>query len=133
MEDVPAGATKLPPPVNIDLNDVMKHHPLITDFGPLPSQDQIYSAMQHPPDSGGPGPGLAIVPPIVGNIIGSPIGISTVPGGRNPHRRPVRNPDRNRTGGDGVGTAPLRDVANPNSKPTKPKPTATPSRKKQTG
>src|SRR5437763_10850324 len=28
MEDVPAGATKLPPPVNINLADVMQHHPL---------------------------------------------------------------------------------------------------------
>ena len=44
MLDVPAGATTLPMPVNIDLNQVMKTHPLITDFGPLPSRDLIAAA-----------------------------------------------------------------------------------------
>ena len=41
MEDVPAGATKLPPPVDIDVKGVMKKHPLIRDFAPLPSRDLI--------------------------------------------------------------------------------------------
>ncbi len=36
MIDVPAGATTLPMPVNVDLNDIMRNHPLITDFKPLP-------------------------------------------------------------------------------------------------
>jgi hypothetical protein len=38
MLDVPAGATKLPSPVDIDLDQVMKTSPLITDFPPLPGQ-----------------------------------------------------------------------------------------------
>lgn len=46
MLDVPAGATTLPMPVDIDLNEVMKTHPLITDFGPLPSRDLITAAAQ---------------------------------------------------------------------------------------
>ncbi|MDQ6940871.1 MAG: FecR family protein, partial [Verrucomicrobiota bacterium] len=38
MLDVPAGATTLSEPVNIDANQVMKTHPLIVGFPPLPSQ-----------------------------------------------------------------------------------------------
>ena len=41
MIDVPPSATTLPMPVNIDLNDVMRNNPLITDFKPLPSQPLI--------------------------------------------------------------------------------------------
>ena len=41
MIDVPAGATTLPDPVNINLNQVMKTHPLIVGFPPLPSRDAI--------------------------------------------------------------------------------------------
>ena len=37
MLDVPAGATTLPMPVNIDLKRTMKEHPLIAGFPPLPS------------------------------------------------------------------------------------------------
>lgn len=44
MVDVPAGAITLPDPVAIDLQDVMKKHPLLTDFPPLPSQDLIVAA-----------------------------------------------------------------------------------------
>jgi hypothetical protein len=76
MEDVPAGATKLPRPVNINLNDVMKHHPLITDFPPLPSQDLIYATMRDQPVQGEPvGPGPAVIPPVIGGILGGPVAI----------------------------------------------------------
>lgn len=136
MEDVPAGATKLPPPVNIDLNDVMNKHPLITEFPPLPSQDQIYSTMRNPPTASEPG-GPVIIPPIIGNVIAPAIGvgIGTSSGGRRGVRRQEpRNPRGTGKPQDGIGnTAPLRDVATPNSYPGKPKPTATPSRKKKTG
>lgn len=58
MLDVPAGATTLPMPVNIDLNDVMQNHPLITDFKPLPSRPLILAAAQQqaapPPRTSGP-------------------------------------------------------------------------------
>jgi hypothetical protein len=66
MIDVPAGATTLPMPVNIDLNQLMRTHPLITDFKPLPSQPLILAAAQQPPPEPPPsysGPNIII--PIV--------------------------------------------------------------------
>ena len=51
MYDVPAGAAKLPPPVNVDLNQIMKTSPLITDFPPLPSQRLILEAAHKRPSS----------------------------------------------------------------------------------
>jgi hypothetical protein len=41
MIDVPAGATTVPPPVDIDLNQVVRTHPLVTDFPQLPSYPSI--------------------------------------------------------------------------------------------
>jgi hypothetical protein len=51
MLEVPAGATTLPLPTNVDLDDVMRKHPLITDFPPLPSRDLILTVgqQQQPP------------------------------------------------------------------------------------
>jgi hypothetical protein len=46
MLDVPAGATTLPLPVEIDIDQMMRTHPLITDFGPLPSRELIAAAAQ---------------------------------------------------------------------------------------
>ena len=53
MLDVSAGAIALPLPANVDLNQIMKTHPLITDFGPLPSRDLIQAAIRQavPPRS----------------------------------------------------------------------------------
>jgi hypothetical protein len=50
MLDVPAGATTLPLPTDVDLNEIMRKHPLITDFRPLPSRDLILAVgqQQHP-------------------------------------------------------------------------------------
>lgn len=98
MLDVPAGATILPMPVDIDLNQVMKTHPLVTGFRPLPSRDLIAEAARRPrpggpddepvydgrPVAGGPRfPGISIPP--------------FFPGGGNPGGRPGRNPPN--TGG----------------------------------
>ena len=91
MEDVPAGATKLPPPVNIDVNDLMKKHPLITDFPPLPNRDAIYAGPSQP--SGGGGPGLSVNVPVLGTLVGP------VPFRPNIPRQPT-NPGTN----DGVET-----------------------------
>lgn len=49
--DVKAGAIKLPEPVDVDLDQLMKTHPLITDFPPLPSED-----LSVPPTKGQPKP-----------------------------------------------------------------------------
>lgn len=68
MIDVPPGAKTVPPPVDIDLNQVMRTHPLITDFRPLPSYPLIVAAANQQ-SAGGPiyqgrpvGPS-AILPP----------------------------------------------------------------------
>lgn len=83
MLDVPAGATTLPMPTNVDLNQIMKTHPLITDFRPLPSRDLIAAASQQqpPPEPGPRGPSFFPIPTI--NFGG---GFTTGP------RRPPRNP-----------------------------------------
>jgi FecR protein len=67
MLDVPPGATRLPMPVNVDLNDIMRNHPLITDFKPLPSQPLIMAAAQQappPPPPSYSGPTISVVPVI---------------------------------------------------------------------
>lgn len=88
MLDVPAGATTLPMPTNVDLNQIMKTHPLITDFRPLPSRDLIAAAAQQqpPPDPGPRGPSIWPIVPVI-NFGG---GITTGP------RRPPRNPPGSR-------------------------------------
>jgi hypothetical protein len=53
MLSVPAGAIKVPPPENVDLDQVAKTHPLLTDFPPLPSDELIRTAIKK--QSGGPG------------------------------------------------------------------------------
>lgn len=138
MEDVPAGATKLPPPVNIDLNDVMQHHPLITGFGPLPSQDQIYATMNQPVTGQPVGGGPAVIAPIIGNLIGGgtvAIGPGPIGGGTGRGTR-TKNPDR-RTGGryGERGPKPSRDVPTTNAagKRSYPTPTPSPRRKPKTG
>jgi hypothetical protein len=80
MIDVPPGATTVPLPVNVDLNDIMKKHPLITDFPPLPSRDLIAatSQQQQPPPSG---PSVLPVLPVVIDLFGGGF-----------HHGPHRNP-----------------------------------------
>ena len=63
MVDVPPGAKTIPPPTNFDINDLMRKHPLITDFPPLPSRDLIVAASQQQPPQSGP-PTFPIVPVI---------------------------------------------------------------------
>jgi hypothetical protein len=145
MEDVPAGATKLPPPVNFDLNDVMQHHPLITDFPPLPSQDQIYATANQPVAGQPVGGGPAMIVPIIGGLIGGgPISIGPGPIGGGSGHRGSKYPGRRTGGHDGTGThdgghtsAPLRDVPTTHGagKSTYPKrtPTPIPKRKPKVG
>ena len=101
MLDVPAGATTLPLPTNVDLNQIMNSHPLITDFPPLPSRDLIVAASQQPPPPGPPpsGPSTFPVLPVI-DLLGG--GLNRGP--RGPHRNP---PDRRSqpspTPGPGIG------------------------------
>lgn len=70
MLDVKAGATTLPPPVEVDLNQVMKTSPLITDFPPLPSQGLILAAIRDQASQGG-GPVIYQGRPVAGQPGGS--------------------------------------------------------------
>ncbi len=96
MLDVPAGATRLPKPVNIDLDQLMRTHPLIVDFQPLPSLPLIMAVMkQQPPSSSGPpqrsivtGPPSSSGPP-TGPAVGPPP-IVPDPGGTNVGKPPSR-------------------------------------------
>ena len=91
MLDVPAGATTLPLPVNIDLKRTLKEHPLLAGFPPLPSQGLILAAAENQssgagepvyqgqPVAGqptGPGfPGFGLPPILVGGgTVGNPRG-----------------------------------------------------------
>jgi hypothetical protein len=94
MIDIPAGATTLPMPVNVDLNDIMRNHPLITDFKPLPSQPLIMAAAQQPPPAPAPPP-----PPPITFTGPSIVPVINFGGGFNrpPHRgpQPSRSPGNN--------------------------------------
>jgi hypothetical protein len=106
--EVPAGATTLGMPQEIDLDEVMKTHPLITNFRPLPSRDLIAEAARNQangeqiydgrPVSGQPrGPSIGI-----GIGIGGLFGGGPNVGGRDPRRPPrgQRAPTRDRSPND---------------------------------
>lgn len=120
MLDVPAGARTLGMPRNIDLNDVMKSHPLITGFRPLPSRDLILAAARNPGRPGPPDEPIYQGRPVDGDEPpGGPaisIGLGGFPGGfpgtRNPGRRPGRQ-----TGNNPRPPSNQRQPA-PNAKPT---------------
>lgn len=89
MIDVPPGATTLPMPVNIDLNDVMRNHPLITDFKPLPSQPLIMAAAQQAPPA--PAPPPTYTGPQINIDIGGLLGGTRHHGPRRDPRQPPSN------------------------------------------
>jgi hypothetical protein len=62
MVDVPPGATTVPLPTNFDLNDLMRNHPLITGFPPLPSRDLIVATSQQQPPPAPPPSGPSVFP-----------------------------------------------------------------------
>ena len=110
MLDVPPGATKLPPPVDIDLDQLMKTSPLITGFPPLPRQSLISAA----PPTGGP----RVYP-------GLPVSVGVAPfgpgfGPRGPGRRPGH-------GQGGQGLQPTGPASRPQApgRPIGAKPTPT--------
>ena len=96
MLDVKAGATTLPDPVTVDLSQIMKSHPLITDFPPLPSQALIVAAMQNQQGSAAKGERVYPSNPVTGQPAGGQqtgylpplIGggaVFPLPGGRGSH------------------------------------------------
>jgi hypothetical protein len=107
MLEVPAGATTLPLPTNIDLNQIMNSHPLITDFPPLPSRDLIVAASRQPPPPGPPpsGPSTFPILPVIdllsGGLNRGPHGPRRNPPGDHPQPSPTRGPVTGR--GPGAG------------------------------
>ena len=127
MLDVPAGATTLPMPVNIDLNEIMRTHPLITDFKPLPSQPLIMAAAQQPPPAPPPsysGPTILPIIPILPVINFGP--------NRDPHPTRTPHPVTNHQppGTTRPPTTNKQPTTTPSAPPvinrTNPKPTYTP-------
>lgn len=117
MVDVPPGAKTIPPPTNFDINDLMKKHPLITDFPPLPSRDLIAAAaQQQPPQAAGPA-AIPIVPVVNLGGIGIPLGPRGTGGtrgsGRNPTGGQTQPTSPTTPPGTGQGTA-----VGPNRPPT---------------
>lgn len=124
MEDVPLGATKLPPPTNINIDDVMNKNPLITDFPPLPSRDLIYASKGQ-----ATAPGSVVVPPIISGLLGTAIGVA----GGGTHVRERNRPDTTR-GGKSKETNtryPDTQVGTGGKSNTESKPTPTPSKRKK--
>jgi hypothetical protein len=113
MLDVPAGASTLPMPVNVDLNEIMRTHPLITDFKPLPSQPLIMAAAQQPPPPTYNGPVGPVIDP-------RPTGPGPRPVGPDP--RPTLTPKPQNTRTPRPITEPP-DTTKPTPTPTKPTPT----------
>jgi hypothetical protein len=116
MIDVPAGATTLPMPVNVDLNDIMRNHPLITDFKPLPSQPLIMAAAQQPPPEPPPSYSGPNIYPILPVINFGP--------NRGPRPNHPTNPPTRPTPGPVVNRPPGTTKPPPSN--TKPTPTPTP-------
>ncbi|HVF72843.1 MAG TPA: FecR domain-containing protein [Chthoniobacterales bacterium] len=118
MLDVPAGATNLPTPVNIDLDQLMRTHPLIVDFGPLPSLPLIQAVTKKQP----PAPPSRTPPPPPSVVKPSPTPTGPASGGSGKSPRPFPTPRRNI---DPTPTAPPDVTRPPRFSPT-PKPIPTP-------
>ena len=132
MIDVPAGATKLPPVTNADLNQIMKKDPLITNFRPLPSQDLIYATAKQPPPAAtsqptGSGPDVI---PILGSLIGAglglPINIGSGGGGTK-----AKSPKGDQAKHSGSKEHDDDETGMSGAKGTKPHASATPSKRRK--
>jgi hypothetical protein len=121
MLDVPAGATTLPMPQNFDVNQLMRTHPLITDFKPLPSEPLIMAVAQQPPPPVYTGPNIY---PVIN------------PRGPGPVINPPPRPDRNPPSSQPPGTKPPRPRRYPpgtTQPPTRTQPSPTPGPILKTG
>src|ERR1041385_2526639 len=101
MVDVPAGATKMPQPVDINVRQAMSS-PLITDFPPLPSQNVIMT---------GPRPVYPSNP-----VAGQPVR-GFPPIFPNPPGRPGRGRNPGGGGGTNVGTGSTTTGTQPQPQP----------------
>jgi hypothetical protein len=128
MLNVPAGATTLPNPENIDLNQVMNSHPLIVGFPPLPSQKLISEAAKNP-RGGAPNEPVYQGQPVSGGVPGLTGGIGlpglTIPpffGGSGN----IGNPGGGRPNNPKRGDTETKGQTKPQPKPT-PRPGRSPN------
>lgn len=123
MVDVPPGATTVPLPTNIDLNDLMRNHPLITGFPPLPSRDLIVAAsQQQPPPSG---PSVFPILPVINFGGGFNTGPRHNPPGHHPQPSPGPRGPSPGPRGPSTGEGPVTGqgpVVGPNKNPPSPPP-----------
>lgn len=135
--NVNAGAKKLPKPGRVDLRRIMRTHPLIKNFPPLPSLDLIAAEMrkQNPnlpiprlPSGVGTGGNVNLPPPGPPPTLGGYPGLIPSPRRPSPTPRPTVVP---------TPTATVKPTPRPTPKPTprptfspkpSPKPTFTPRR-----
>jgi len=124
--DVPANATTLPDPYNIDLNETMKKHPLLAEFPPLPSQDLIVAAAREQQNREPVYPGQ----PVAGGSIRTGGGGLRIPPGLFPN--PIANPGgRGRTNPGGQKADPSDQTSEGSSqRGPRQSPTPTPSKKR---
>ena len=127
MVDVPPGAKTVPLPTNFDLNELMRKHPLITDFPPLPSRDLIVAASQQqpppaPPNSGS-GPSAFPILPVI-DLFGG--GVNRGPHHHPPRdNRPQQSPTPRPVTGEGSGAGSNKVPPNPQPVNTRKAPSKT--------
>ena len=121
MLDVPPAASTLPMPVNIDLDELMRTHPLIVDFKPLPSLPAILAVTKRQPPSTSSGP--ATQP----RVWPTPIAPSTPGSGQKPTptATPISSP-RESTTPPNRSPTPTPQIVTP-TPPRTPSPSVTPT------
>src|SRR2546421_11015609 len=122
--NVKAGARKLPAPRRVDLRRIMRTHPLIKNFQPLPSLDLILATIQNPnaprPRAGGSRGPIARPTAYAPNPPGPPPGTTPWPG----YTVPIPSPTPNRPTPSPTSTPTAQPIATapPSAQPT-PRPT----------
>jgi hypothetical protein len=131
--NVNAGARKLPKPGRVDLRRIMRTHPLIKNFPPLPSLDLILAVVdQQNPNAPRPRP-IASRGPVGGPPVYSPPP-SRTPWPGYPRPTPIQtSPAPTPPTVAATPTATVKPTPRPTPKPTpivsRPKPTPTPKKK----
>jgi len=117
MLNVQGDSMKLPAPEEVDLDQVRKTHPLLTDFPPLPSDDLIRTAIKKQQGRGS-GPAASTPTPPPAPTPTGPIGVNPLPG---PTFTPRNFPTRTPTPPKPPGTSNSPTVTpTPRIRPTRP-------------
>lgn len=132
MLDVPPGTTTLPMPVTIDLDELMRTHPLIVDFKPLPSEPLIRAVVQRtapPTYTRSPGPLVRPTPRGPRSYPPSPTASPADPPWNNPPPRPPPKPSPKPTKVPSHDKSPTPTPKPPKGPPDDVKPSPTPPKK----